>query len=161
MLHWKKPFRNRPSWHVRTGNFSWAWGCLKHAQLTSVASLWSSSSTSQPINLMSHLPTVVYTKLITFVKPVSVFLACSAQGRLKMHRRAPEPLSRNEMSCSHCMRIWHSWLSVWKEEFLSNVAQQALLVSPKVSLRLLAGQAYFPPYREASDMKAGCLQTGK
>lgn len=81
-----------------------------------------------------------------FVKPVSVFLACSAQGRLQMHSRAPEPLSRNEISCTHCMRTWRSWLSVWKEEFLSNVTQQALLVSPKVSLHRIAGQAFSPPY---------------
>lgn len=163
MSHWKKPFRNRPSWHVTTGNFSWAWGCLKPAQ---------PYQRGKPLNFFFPLVKQLTLcsicrlrgppKLIVSVKPVSVFSVCSAQGRVKMYSQAPVLWGRNEKICTHWTRKWHCWLSVRKEELFSWMLHSRLCSRPQLQLTPWCWASSSPHLTwqaDVSDMKATHPQT--
>lgn len=81
MSQCKKPFWNRPSWHVTTGNLSWASGCRKHAQLSVKQASEALLLLGKQLTLCSVCPQWRSRKSVMFVKPVSVRSACSAQGK--------------------------------------------------------------------------------
>lgn len=99
-----------------------------------------------------------------FVKTVSVFSACSAQGRVKMYSQAAELLCRNEKICSHRTRKWYSWLLVWKEELFSPTLHGRLCSCPWMSAHASLLNKHIPHLTWQADMsamKAGCLLIGK
>lgn len=99
-----------------------------------------------------------------FVKPVSVFSACSTQERFRMYSWAPELLGRNEKICIHRTRKWHSWLSVRKEELFSPTLHDRLCSCPQMSAHASLLSEHFPHLTwqaDVSDMRAGCPQIEK